>query len=469
MIDLEKEIVGAFILNVKLFDEIECNANLFHGPHCKAIFKKLKSAHRNGRQMDIGILAVDLDKKVPASFITGLLDAYPKSLATVEVVSEKLRRLKNERLGGEIIEEARCRGEDVLKGMPYDIGKIKTLFNELETVNKSKEQLDLENLPLSYRMSKIEEDKITWLWLNYIPSEALTLINGDPNAGKSWFALDMACRVSTGLAWPDLSPNGKPANVYYMTYEDSLSKILKKRIRTLGGDPHHIFAYNSKHPIYLYLSEEEGIKRIEADIIKIGNVRLLVIDPILDFISASNPNAVEVVRALLTPIISMCERLHIACLMVGHLNKDQMKSAIYRAGGSTGGWMGKARSAFLITRDPDDKNKRYLYPVKSNYAYPEPVQMEFEIIGGRLEYKACDINIEEMLNPNIKGRPPSASLKVKEILADIFRDKDKILSNEVEERLENMGIKKRTVTTVKKEEGYKSVYDKGQWYWIKPK
>jgi len=469
MSDLEKDIIGAFLLNTKLFDEIDCNADLFQGPHCKVIFKRLKIAHRKGRKIDTMILIEDLDKKVPASFITSLTDAYPKSEATVDVVSEKLRRLKNKRIGGKIIEEARHRGEDVLKGMPCDIGKIKTLFNEFEIVNKSKEQLELESLPLSYRMSEIAEKEIIWLWPNYVPSEALTLINGDPNVGKSWFALDIACRVSTGLAWPDLSPNGKPANVYYMTYEDSLSKILKKRIRTLGGDPHHIIAYNSKHPIYLYLSEEEGMKRLEVEIVKIGNVRLLVIDPILDFISASNPNAVEVVRALLTPIISMCERLHIACLMVGHLNKDQMKSAIYRAGGSTGGWMGKARSAFLIARDPDDKNKRYLYPVKSNYAYPEPVQMEFEIIGSRLEYKACDINIEEMLNPNIKGRPPSASLKVKEILADIFRDKDKILSNEVEERLENMGIKKRTMMTVKKEEGYTSAHIEGQYYWIKPK
>jgi hypothetical protein len=278
----------------------------------------------------------------------------------------------------------------------------------------------------------------------------------------------MACRVSRGLAWPDLATNGKAANVYYMTYEDSLSKILKRRIRTIGGDQERILGYNSKHPIYLYLSEDEGIKRLEAEIVRIGNVRLLVIDPILDFISASNPNAVEVVRALLTPIISMCERHHIACLMIGHLNKDQMKSAIYRAGGSTGGWMGKARSAFLIARDPDDKSRRYLVPTKCNYAYPEPMQMEFEIIGSRLEYKPCDINIDEVLNPAIKGRPPSASLKVKEILADMFREKDKILFNEVEERLETMGIKRRTVTTVKKDEGYKSVYIEGQWYWKKP-
>ena len=474
MADLEKDITGAFLLNSKLFNEVDCPVNLFQGPHCRLIFKCLKAAHGNGRPIDSTILVMDLDKKVPPTFILSLTDGYPKSEAPIDVVQEKVRRLKNERLGGKFFEEAKAQGEFMLKGMPADMSKIEILYNEWKKINKSEEQLRLENLPMSVEMSGIDEKEIHWLWPNYIPSESLTLINGDPNAGKSWFALDMACRVSRGLAWPDLSTNIQPSNTYYMTYEDSLSQIIKKRIRTLGGDPKRIIAYNSKHPLYLYLSEEEGMTRLEAEIVRIGNVRLLIIDPILDFMSAANPNAIEVVRALLTPIISMCERHNIACLMIGHLNKDQLKSAIYRAGGSTGGWMGKARSAFLIARDPDDKMKRYLMPVKCNYAYPEPLQMEFEIINGRLEYNKCDVNIEEVLNPAIKGRPPSASLEVKQVLADMFREKDEIPSAEIEERAKAMGIKERTLNTVKKQEGYFSECKKGKrdeadyWIWKKP-
>lgn len=474
MSDLEREIIGGFLLNGKLFDKIKLDANLFEGPHCRTIFKRLKSSYGNGRPIDSAILVMDLVKKVPAAFILSLTDGYPKSEATIDVVQEKVRRLKNERLGGKFFEEAKTQGEFMLKGMPPDMSKIEILYAEWKKINKSEKQLRLESLPMSLEMSGIEEKEIVWLWENYIPSEALTLINGDPNVGKSWFALDMACRVSRGLAWPDLSTNIKPSNVYYMTYEDSLEQIIKKRIRTIGGDPKRITAYNSKHPIYLYLSEEEGMARLETEITRIGNVRLLIIDPILDFMSAANPNAIEVVRALLTPIISMCERLHVACLMIGHLNKDQMKSAIYRAGGSTGGWMGKARSAFLIARDPDDKMKRYLMPTKCNYAYPEPLQLEFEIINGRLEYNKCNVNIDEVLNPAIKGRPPSASLEVKEILADMFRDKDEIPSIEIEERTQAIGIKPGTLNRVKKEEGYFSECKKGKkdeadyWIWRKP-
>lgn len=464
MSNLEKDIVGSFLMRPELFDEIKLNGNLFVGPNCRMIFSRLKKAHKDKRKIDTILLIEEFDKKIKecSRFIMSLTEACPQSLTTSSIVNEKIRRLKEKKIGGELNEEAVQRGKDLRKGTPHDTTKLLALCDELRTIQKSKKELEIENIPITLNMEEVEEEEQTWLWPNFIPSDALTLISGDPNVGKSWFALDMACRVSTGLAWPDLSSNGKPANVYFMSYEDSASKVLKKRIRTLGGDEKHIKVYNSKHPIYLRLSSEEGMNKLEAELIKIGNVRLLVIDPILDFISESNPNAVEEVRRLLTPIISMCERLHIACIMIGHLNKDLMKSAIYRAGGSTGGWMGKARAAFLIARDPDDKNRRYLMPTKCNYAYPEPAQMEFEILNSRLEFRACNININEILNPNSPGRPPSASLKVKEILADMFRDKDEISSIEVEERMKAMGVKGRTLQTVKKEEGYGSRFKKGE-------
>ena len=63
MSDLEREIIGGFILNAKLFDEIDCPVNLFQGPHCKTIFKRLKVAHRNGHPIDTMTLIADLEKR----------------------------------------------------------------------------------------------------------------------------------------------------------------------------------------------------------------------------------------------------------------------------------------------------------------------------------------------------------------------------------------------------------------------
>lgn len=472
----EKEIVGAFILNAKLFDEIDCPANLFQGPHCKMVFKRLKAAHRNGHPIDTMTLIADLEKDIPVTFITGLTDAFPKSLATIEVVREKVRRLKNERIGEQIIEEAQSRGEDVLKGMPVDVSKIKALIAEHEIINKSKEQLELENVPMSFKMSEVEEKDVKWLWRNYIPSESITLINGDPDSGKTWWVLDLASRVTRGAVWPDGLKGNEPANVYYMTYEDVISQQIKKRIRKLGADQARFFSFNSEYPLNLLLSEQEGREKLEADLIKIDLTNgLLITDPILDFTGSTNPNAVEFVRPLLTPLAAMAKRLHFSIAMIGHLNKDQMKSIMYRASGSTGGWQGKARAAFLIARETQEKRiKRYVFPIKNNWAWPEPVPMEFEIIDEKLSFSISDIDADSILNP-VRGRPPTEKSKAKEIIADMFRGRDEIPSSEIEERTKLMGISEGTLKRVKKEERYISDWRKSEnekapdyWIWKKP-
>lgn len=331
-------------------------------------------------------------------------------------------------------------------------------------------------IPMSIKMEDVVEEEMLWLWKNYIPSEAITLVSGDPDAGKSWWAMDLACKVSRGSRWADGTVNGNAKNVYYMTYEDSLSKHIKKRLRTLNGDMNRIICYNSKHPLHLTLAEPQGIERLENELRRLGIVDggLLIIDPILDFTGDCNPNAVEVVRGLLTPIVAMLERLHIACLMVGHLNKDQMKSAMYRAGGSTGGWMGKARSAFLIARDPEERQKRYVVPIKHNYAWPEPVQMYFEIIEGRLLFETSDVDINEVLNPK-RGRRPERREEAIEWLNTQFENREEINSADLKTAAERDGISYRTLKRVKADAGYQSVRIFGEeaevgvdrWMWKK--
>lgn len=332
--------------------------------------------------------------------------------------------------------------------------KVKSAF-ERPLKAKIGEVID-PSIPMSFKMSDVLEEEMVWLWRNYIPSESITLISGDPNAGKSWWATDMACKVSRGGAWPDGAPGNDPKNVYYMTYEDSLTKHLKKRIRMLGGDGRKIIAYNSKHPIYLTLSTPEGLERLENELIRVQvtNGGLLITDPILDFTGDCNPNAVEIVRALLTPIAAMAERLKISILMIGHLNKDQMKSAMYRAGGSTGGWMGKSRAAFLIARSPEDR-KRYVVPIKFNYAWPEPVQMEFEIRDGGLLYELTDVDINEVLNPKT-GRRPERSEAAIAWLDNFFEGRDEVPSTEIEAAAARDGISFRTLKRIKSGAGYKS-------------
>jgi hypothetical protein len=51
---------------------------------------------------------------------------------------------------------------------------------------------------------------LAWLWPHRIPHAQLTLLVGEPGAGKSLLAIDLAARISTGRPWPD-QPTPSPA------------------------------------------------------------------------------------------------------------------------------------------------------------------------------------------------------------------------------------------------------------------
>ena len=53
-------------------------------------------------------------------------------------------------------------------------------------------------------LNKITREKLAWLCLDRVPIGKLTLLADDPGLGKSFVTLDVAARVSSGDAWPDL-------------------------------------------------------------------------------------------------------------------------------------------------------------------------------------------------------------------------------------------------------------------------
>jgi hypothetical protein len=325
------------------------------------------------------------------------------------------------------------------------------------------------NPPTSILLSNVEPREVPWLWPNYLPIGRATLISGDPGSAKTWFCLNLAARLSRGLSWPDGTPGGQLGKTYYMTVEDDPHDTIRPRIETLGGDASQIAIFNSEHPIHLDLSTPDGLQRLESEISTIGDIRLVCIDPIIDFSGAVNPNAGEEVRALLTPLIRLASKLNFALILVGHLNKAQTLSAIYRSGGSTSGWLGKCRASFMIFRDLDDKALRHVIPIKANLAPVDPPQIEFRISGGRLDAQVSteEVDPEEHLNPQ---RGPDAEKRdaAAEWLAAFFGAQAEVSANEIFSAAKSAGFSEKTLKRAKKAVGVESRKTIAGWVWLRP-
>ena len=79
------------------------------------------------------------------------------------------------------------------------------------------------------RMSDVQQTAVHWLWYPYIPFGKLTILQGNPGEGKTYFAMYLAAACTNRQQLP----NGEllePFNVIYQTAEDGLGDTVKPRL-----------------------------------------------------------------------------------------------------------------------------------------------------------------------------------------------------------------------------------------------
>src|SRR3954462_14235646 len=74
--------------------------------------------------------------------------------------------------------------------------------------------------PLPIPLAHVRPELLTWLWPGYIPRGKLTILDGDPNLGKSLTTLDLAARMSRGLSFPDGRGGGIVGRTLILQAED---------------------------------------------------------------------------------------------------------------------------------------------------------------------------------------------------------------------------------------------------------
>jgi len=164
-------------------------------------------------------------------------------------------------------------------------------------------------------ISTVEPEHIEWLWPGMIPLGKLTVIEGDPGAGKSTMTLDLAARISTRSPMPDGSRLPHPRGVLLLTAEDGLADTIRPRLDAAGADTEMIFPIPNVPGI-----DEHGelfertpiiptdVNYIEQCILKTGAV-LLVIDVLNIFLDARiNAYRDQDVRRALSPLGKLAER-----------------------------------------------------------------------------------------------------------------------------------------------------------------
>jgi len=272
-------------------------------------------------------------------------------------------------------------GSDITDYLETQRDKPMALLDLLDKSKRFKTREDEEDRAHIINVDEVEAKPIRWLWHHVFPIGKVSLLVGDGGAGKSYFANYMASRITTGRDWIDSEKKLTSGAALIITTEDGVADTIKARAVLMGTDQTKLKIIDgiregmSKNIASLIIGK--NINLIEQAIVKIGNVRLLVFDPITEFIGNIDDHRAAPTRTALAPLAALAEKYDIAILIISHLNKDDAKKLIYRTTGSQS-YVNMARAVWAIAEDEDAEDRRFLMPVKQNLS-KKPLALAFSI------------------------------------------------------------------------------------------
>ena len=218
-------------------------------------------------------------------------------------------------------------------------------------------------------LSDFEEQEATWLVPGWIPDGQITLLASDGGVGKTSLWVNLISALSAGkrciLDPPEMTR--EPLKTAFLTTEDSVSKMLKRKLRLAGADMANILTPD-------FTADREGTLRS----LKFGSqdmerfIRhfkpaLCVFDPVQGFVPPEvNMGSRNAMRDCMAPLIALGEETGCTFLVVCHTNKRKGAWGRDRIADSADLW--DVSRSVLMAGYTEEQDVRYLSNEKNNYA-----------------------------------------------------------------------------------------------------
>ena len=289
----------------------------------------------------------------------------------------------------------------------------------------------------------IEQTSVEWLWFPYLPFGKLTIIQGNPGEGKTYFAMMLTAACTNRKTFPNMEEI-EPFNVIYQTAEDGMGDTIKPRLVEAGADLSRVMVIDDTEEA-LTLSDDRIEKAIRQN-----QVRLLIIDPVQAFIGADvDMNRANEVRPVFRKLGMIAEQTGCAIVLIGHLNKSSGTQSTYRGLGSID-IMAAVRSLIFIGKVKKDPTTRVLLHEKSSLAPPgETMAFKLGDEEGFRWVGAYEISADELLDGK-EGKPTETKLqRGAKLIQELLTDGNTITIREVDEKAKAQGISQRTMREVR--------------------
>ncbi|KRB47583.1 AAA family ATPase [Terrabacter sp. Root181] len=331
------------------------------------------------------------------------------------------------------------------------------------------------------------------LWYPYLPLGKITVFDGDPGKGKSQITVDLAARVIMGLPLPDMRVHvsvSRPASrkrvspcgvVMVCAEDDWGDTILPRLVGALQeyGCKDIPAALDRVAVVGMQRSDDGQVRALEfpkdttkvRQAVKAVDAVLVVVDPIMAFFGEdTNTSSDASVRKALGPFKELAAKTGAAFVLIRHLNKSVDLKAEYRGGGSHGGFIGLARSAWMVGEHPEEPGTYVFVHSKANITVRGRsvryviVPREVTDAGGKsidtsgIEWgEPVDMDADTLLRGHDSRRDAPERDECWENMKALLAERDPRPAREVQRLLQEAGHTLDTIKRTKRHYGVRSV------------
>lgn len=289
-----------------------------------------------------------------------------------------------------------------------------------------KQQWEASAAKETWRANAIQATQITpkaihWAWPGWLALGKLTILAGAGGTGKTTLTIGLAAVLSSGGRWPDGEPCRDRRSVLIWSSEDDAADTIVPRLIAAGADTSRVYILQGRinglgetHPF----DPAKDIDLLAAELERIGDVGLIMIDPIVSAVAGDMHRANDVRRAL-QGLVDLAEQYDCAVLGITHFSKGSAgNNPAERVLGSQA--FGALARTVLVAAKQEDSDLRVLARAKSNIAVDD---------GG------CSYSIEECtLDGGITTTRVLWGDRIEGSARDILAEVERVDSEETSER-----------------------------------
>ena len=367
----------------------------------------------------------------------------------------------------------------------------KAVFDDLDELEEPKE--DKKGPPMMIellRADKVAVEPIDWLWKGWLAKGKLHILAGPAGVGKTTVTLSLAARLTAGLPLPDGS-QAPPQNVLIWSGEDDPADTLVPRLMAAGANLKRVSflraALDMNTGEYRPFSPSQDIPRLAAVMQHIGNVGLVILDPILQVVRGDSHKASEV-RQALQPIVDFAQKYRCTVIGITHFGKGMAgRSPLERVMGSQA-FGALARIVLACIRLPDDDLSGYtraLCRIKSNigpddgaYGYDlqhltidasgQEVETSYVDWGDHVEGTGYELlaRADSAEEARLNTAAPEVDDAVRFLLAELQDGEVPVKS--IRKSVKEAGLRWSDVERAKARLGVERIRQGGEWCWRMP-